>query len=456
MSVDLVIHNGTVVTPHERIGPDAGVAVDDEKIVAVGESSALPPGEETIDIDGNALVPGIIDCHVHTRSPGHEFREDWETATRAAAAGGVTSIIGMPNTDPYIDRPEHLRTMFDLIESNALVDAQSYGLVTSDNIQYLEPLADAGVAGFKCFLISGGYYDFDSPDDGELLEAMERIAETGKRIGFHEENAEIVNHTIERFKREGRTRPIDHHRSRPVIAEVEAISRMTLFAEHTGCPVHMFHESSGTGAEAVAEAKARGVDVTAETMPHYLQFTEEAAEEKGNTTRISPPLRTQEEQDGLWEVGVHGDGIDCFATDHSPFTEEEKGMDDPFQNTWDVLSGFVGLETEVPAFLTMVNEGRLSMEKWISMHSARPAEIWDMYPQKGSLRVGTDADMTVVDPESEWTLDRHELHSKNKVTPFDGETFTGEVTMTVVRGEVVYDGEIRASPGYGTVIDVDE
>ncbi len=218
----------------------------------------------------------------------------------------------------------------------------------------------------------------------------------------------------------------------------------------------MFH-LSWLGRGARRRGKDRGIDVTAETMPHYLWFTEDVMREKGNVARIQPPIRDQEEQDLLWEQ-VQGDGIDCIATDHSPHTDEEKGMDDPFKNTWEVISGFVGLETEVPAMLSFVNEGRMSLEQWINMHSTQPAKIWGMYPEKGSLQVGTDADFTIFDLEEEWTLeDRHSLHSKNTVTPFEGESFTGSVETTIVRGNVVYeDGEVVGESGYGNQVDVDE
>jgi dihydroorotase/allantoinase len=363
----------------------------------------------------------------------------------------------MPNTDPVIDSPENIRLKADLGEENALVDFQFYAVVTSDNYDRIHDLDEAGVVGYKVFL-GTTIGAIPPPNDGELLEALEQVAETGKRMGFHEENDEILTHLAEKFQAEGKNDPIYHTWSRPPITEREAISRTILFADETGAKIHMFHLSCGTGSRLVAEGKEKGVDVTAETMPHYLWFTEDVMREKGNVARIQPPIRDQEEQDILWNEGVHGDGIDCIATDHSPHTDEEKGMDDPFKNTWEVISGFVGLETEVPAMLTFVDQGRISMEKWVDMHSRRPAQIWGMYPEKGSIQVGTDADFTLFDPEREWTLeDRHTLHSKNTVTPFEGETFTGKVTGTVVRGNVVYteDDDVVGEPGFGTQVDVD-
>ncbi|WP_254768569.1 allantoinase AllB [Salinilacihabitans rarus] len=454
MTADLVVRNCTVVTPAGRT-PDAGVAVEDGTIVAVGRPDSLPDAERVLDAGGNFLVPGIVDGHIHNREPGLEYKEDWESATRAAAAGGVTTVVGMPNTDPVVDRPEHLELKFERGEAKAHVDFQSYAVVTSENLDLIPALDEAGALGYKVFLGST-VGDVPPPSDGEILEAMEKIRETGKRLGFHEENGEIIDHYTERFRAEGRNEPIDHSHSRPVIAEREAIERMITFAEETGAKIHMFHVSSGSGAEAVARGKERGVDVTAETCPHYLWFTEDVMAEKGNVARIQPPIRDEAERERLWNAFEDG-AIDCIATDHAPHTDEEKLVDDPFGNTWDAISGFVGLETEVPVMLTFVDEGRLSAEEWVYRHSTRPAQVWGMYPAKGSLQVGTDADFTVVDPDSEWTLDdRTDLHSKNTVTPFEGETFAGKATATVVRGEVVYeDGAVVGESGYGTRVDVD-
>lgn len=456
MTADTVVRNGRIVTADGVIGSGAGVAIRDGRIVAVGRDEDLPDADRSYDVGGDFIAPGIVDCHVHTREPGGEHREDWEHATRAAAAGGVTSIIAMPNTDPVVDDPETLRRVYELIESNAVVDAQSYGLLGEDNLDQLEPLVEAGAVGFKCFLISGGggQYGWGSPDDGQLLEAMEVIASIGARVGFHEENDEIVNHFSEKYEAEGKTHPIWHARAAGPIAEREAISRVCLFAEHAGCPVHMFHESSGSGAEIVRRAKNRGIDVTAETTPHYLQLTVDDLEETGSAGRVNPPLRTEAERERLWEVGIRGGAIDCLASDHAPYTDGEKGMDDPFQSTWNTVSGFVGVETQVPAMLTLVDEGRLSYGEWVRLHSRRPAEIWSLYPKKGSLQLGTDADLTVFDPDERWTLDRRDLRSKSTVTPYDGRTFVGNVTKTFVRGTLVFDGtEVVADPGTGEVID---
>jgi dihydroorotase/allantoinase len=454
--LDSLFVNGRVITPEGPLGGDVAVGVTDGTIAAIGTPASLPDADRVVDLDGRYLLPGVVDCHVHTRSPGDEHKEDWTTITRAAAAGGVTTLIAMPNTDPIVSTPDRLRRVYEIADRDALVDFQSYGVLTAENTAQVTPLAEAGAAGYKVFL-GTTFGEIEPPNDGQLFDAMKEIAETGLRVGFHEENDDILSFYEAEAKAAGRNRALDHARSRPVVAEAEAVQRTTLFSEHTGCPVHMFHLSSGTAAEIVARGKARGVNVSAETCPHYLWFDEDVYAEKGNAARVQPPIRSTAERDRLWEVGIDGDGVDCVATDHAPHTDEEKGLSDPFGNTWESISGFVGVETEVPAMATFVDEGRLSLGEWVRLHCVRPAKLWGIYPQKGSLEVGTDADFTVVDPAVEWTLDRRSLHSKSTATPFDGARFRGRATMTVVRGSVVYaDGEVLADPGDGERVPVGE
>jgi dihydroorotase/allantoinase len=451
MGFDIKFENGHIVTP-DGVQSNTAIGVTEGTIEAVGKPDALAAADRVVDLNGQYLLPGVIDCHIHTRSPGYEYKEDWTSATAAAAAGGVTTVIAMPNTDPIIDSPATLQQVYDIADRDAHVDFQSYAVLTSENYDRAAALAEAGAAGFKVFL-GTTFGEIEPPDDGELYEAMGDIAAAGKRVGFHEENDDILSHFERQFKEEGRNRPIDHAHSRPVVAEAEAVSRILLLAEHTDCPVHMFHLSSGTGAELVAEGKRRGVNATAETCPHYLWFTEQVMQEKGNIARVQPPIRDAEERETLWTVGIHADGVDCIATDHAPHTDEEKGVDEPFKNTWETISGFVGLESEVPAMATFVAEDRLSLEQWVYMHSTRPAQIWGLFPQKGSLQVGTDADFTIVDPDREWVLDRETLYSKSKTTPFDGERFLGKSTMTVVRGTIVYeDGDLQVDAGHGDIV----
>jgi dihydroorotase/allantoinase len=448
MTVDLAVVNGTVVTPAGRTH-DAGVAVEGGRIAAVGHTDHLPGAERTLDADGDLVVPGLVDPHVHNRTPGLEHKGDWTSETRAAAAGGITSVVAMPNVDPVIDSPDRLERKLRLGATGALVDFGVHAAVTGDSYDRVRELAEAGTVGLKVFL-GTTVGEVSPPDDGQLLDAMRAAADAGVRVGFHQEDAAVVDHETAKAREAGRDRPLDHARARPVVAEREAIARIGLFAAETDCPVHAFHVSAGTAAEELRRARERAVDFTAEATPHHLWFTEAALEERGNVARVNPPLRSREERDGLREALADG-LVGCIGSDHAPHTGAEKGVDDPHGDTWAAASGFVGLESAAPAVLTLVDRGTLTPESWVDRQARAPARTWGLYPEKGSLQVGTHADVTVVDPTREWTLSRDALHSKNAVTPFDGEEFVGRATATVVRGTVVYrEGEgVLGTPGYG-------
>jgi dihydroorotase/allantoinase len=454
MTLDIKVLGGTVVTPEGRQS-GVGVGIADGRIVAIGILDRLGPADRVVDASDRLVLPGIVDTHVHAREPGQEEREDFRTASRAAAAGGVTTFLAMPNTEPPIDSVDRLRETERLGASKSVVDFACYGYLGPGGLEEIPRLAEAGVVGFKSYLAISAN-DMATLDDGELLDAMAAVADTGRPLAVHAENADIVDRREAGARDAGRNRPIDHARSRPVVAETEAVSRLVTFARETGCRVSVVHTSSGSGAALIADAKSDGIDIRGETCPQYLWFEEEALEAKGNAARINPPLRPAQERERLWSAGIHGDGVDYLGTDHSPHRDAEKGADDYFQNTWTVNSGFVGLETEVPAMLTFVDEGRITLEQWIDLASRGPAKAWGLYPQKGSLRVGTDADLTIVDPDATWTLDKDRLQSKSTTTPWDGERFVGAVETTIVRGTVVYDDDsVVADPGYGQVVRVD-
>jgi len=446
--VDLAVVNCTLVTPEGRT-PEAGVAVADGRIAAVGRPETLPAADRTLDADGDLCVPGVVDPHVHNRTPGLERKGDWESETRAAAAGGVTSVVGMPNVDPVIDSADRLERKLALGDESALVDFGVHAAVTGESYDRVPELAAAGTVGLKVFL-GTTVGEVPPPDDGQLLDAMRDAADAGVRVGFHEEDAEIIDHETAEARTAGRSRPLDHARARPVVAEREAIARIGLFAAETDCQVHAFHVSAGSAAAELARARERGVDFTAEATPHHLWFTEEVLQEKGNVARVNPPLRPQRERDGL-RVALADGTVGCVGSDHAPHTDADKGVDEPHGDTWASTSGFVGAETAAPALLTLVDEGLLTVEAWVDRHARAPARTWGLYPEKGSLQVGTHADVTVVDPDGEWTCSREDLHSKNTVTPFDGERFVGRPTATVVRGAVVYHERegVLGDPGDG-------
>jgi dihydroorotase len=319
------------------------------------------------------------------------------------------------------------------------------GLVVDGNLAELRPMADAGlVVGFKAFLgpTTGG---IGRPDDGALLDAMRAIASLGMRLGVHAEDGEIVEHEVARLRAAGRTDPLAHVESRPVIAEVESIQRVGLFAEATGCAVHAFHVSSREGLDMVDVWRVRGVDFTTEATPHHCFLGAEDMRELGSRMRINPPVRRRSEGHGeALLAGLASGRVTGIGTDHAPHAREEKVHDD----IWQAASGFAGVETSLRLFLTHgVHAGRMTLEQYVRASSEGPARTWGLYPRKGAIAVGSDADMTLVDLDREGVLEEARLHGRNPLTPFEGQQTRGAAVATIVRGRVVMrDGELVGQP----------
>jgi dihydroorotase (multifunctional complex type) len=307
-------------------------------------------------------------------------------------------------------------------------------------------MAEAGlVVGFKAFLgpTTGG---IGRPEDGALLDAMREIASMGMRLGVHAEDGEIVEHEVARLRAAGRTDALAHVESRPVIAEVESIQRVGLFAQATRCPVHAFHVSSRDGLDMIDEWRARGVDYTAEATPHHCYLGAEDMRELGSRMRINPPIRLRSEGHGdALVAGLASGRVTGIGTDHAPHTPGEKLHDD----IWHAASGFAGVETSLRLFLTHgVHAGAMTLEQYVRASSEGPARTWGLYPRKGAIEVGSDADLAIVDLEREDTIEEARLHGRNPLTPFEGQRTRGAAVATIVRGRVVMrDGELVGSPG---------
>jgi dihydroorotase len=425
---DLVISGATVVT--DTASFDAAVAIKDGKILAIGEQRAMPAARETFDASGLHLLPGAIDVHVHFREPGYTHKEDWQTGTAAAAMGGVTTVFEMPNVDPPTGTPEAL-VLKQEAAKKAHVDFGLYGLLAEDTIDALEALIEGGVAGFKCFM-GNTFGNLPSPSTGAMLEGFEIIAKHGMRIALHAETASIMARREKRLQAAGRTDPLAHLASRPAVVAIEAVARAAILAEWTGARIHILHMSSADELRPLREAKARGVDVTGETCPHYLLFDERAYADQRSVIRVNPPVREKRHQMGLWE-GLRDGTIDMISTDHAPHTPTEKLRND----IWTVDCGFPGVETQMPLMLTQVRARRLSLCDYVRLTSTNPAKAFGLYPAKGALLPGSDADITLVDLDWEDTIAADQFQSRSKVTPFEGMQVIGMPMHTLVRGRFV-------------------
>ena len=438
-TVDLIVKNGTVVTSDRTF--EADIAIKDGKFVEIADPGTLSASAvEEYDATGRYVIPGVIDGHVHFREPGLEYKEDWRTGSLAAIHGGVTTVVEMPNTNPKTDTVEGVELKRRLAEEKSYVDFGIIGLLVQDSVPALRSLAEAGVVGYKCFL-GETIGNIPAPDDGMMLDGLREIAATGLRIGFHAENNEIMQHLIRQMKAAGRSDPLAHVDSRPPLAEVESIQRMGLYARHTGTKIHIFHLSSRDGLDMIDEWRAKGVDITCETGAHYVFMKAEDMARVGVRLRMNPPIRYGSEGHGDYLLeGIKDGRVNMIATDHSPHTAEEKLNDD----IWKAISGFPGVETSVRFFLTFgVNAGRMTLQQFVRASSEGPAKTWDMYPQKGTIAVGSDGDLTILDLDKEGVIRDDELHSKNHVTPFDGTPTKGAPVATIVRGQIVMrDGEV--------------
>jgi dihydroorotase (multifunctional complex type) len=429
MTVDLVVHNGIVVTPTNTFS--GGAAIDDGIIVAIGADGTLPDGKTMLDANGRFIFPGLLDPHVHFRDPGLTYKEDFTTGSTAAVFGGITSVLDMPNVKPITADPEQILYREKLIQEKAYCDFMLVGLVVQDNPHQIIPMAQAGAIGFKIFL-GATIGNIPAPDDGVLLDALGYVAETGLRIGFHAENDQILSHAARKLMESGRTDFRAFPQSRPAVAEAESIQRMALFARYSGANIHIFHLSSKDGLDMIEEHRAKGVDITTETGPHYLFLSEEDMDEYGTALRVNPPVRSKAHGLALWEGVVDG-RINFIADDHAPHTEAEK-----MKGIWEAMSGFVGVETLMQVMWSeaVVKRG-MSPNQFVKICSENGARVWNCYPQKGSLQVGSDGDLTIFDPTVRWQIDRSRLHSKSNVTPWHLWEGQGMPTGTIVRGNVV-------------------
>lgn len=428
MIADLVISGATIVTDTAQY-PGA-IAIKDGVIVAIGNDDAMPEAKEVLDATGKHLLPGAIDAHVHFRDPGYTHKETWETGSASAAMGGVTTVFEMPNTKPPTGTVEALNLKLKSAESS-YVDFGIYGLLGEDNLDQLEALIEGGVAAFKCFM-GNTFANLPSPPSGAILEGFEIVAKHGFRVSLHAENASIMARRQLKLQAVGRHDPKAHLAARPPVVAVEAVSRAAILAEWTGARIHVLHVSSGDELRPIKEAKARGVDITAETCPHYLLLDEHAYTEKGSLIRVNPPVREKVHQDQLWR-GVADGTIDMIATDHAPHLAEEKHNED----IWCADCGFTGVQTQMPLMLTQVLAGRLSLNDYVRMTSTAPARAFGLFPRKGALIPGADADIVLIDLEREEMVDAGSLKSKGDATPFDKVKVKGVPVHTLVRGRFV-------------------
>lgn len=422
--MDLLVKNAYVVSPADGYDGQLDILISDGKIASVGKD--ISAEAEVIDASGLYAVPGMVDMHVHLRDPGQTQKEDILTGCRAAAAGGVTSLLCMPNTKPVTDDPETVKYILNKAkdaDARVYVAASITKGLKSEEPTDLDALKAAGAIGLS--------------DDGRpventklLSDAMKRAPELGMKVVAHCEDLFLADGGK---INEGEVSIQLGVKGIPAAAEDCGTAREIALAAAENVPVHICHVSTATSVALVRDAKRRGVKVTAETAPHYFSLTEKELLKRDADYRMNPPLRTEADVAAIIE-GLQDGTLDCIATDHAPHTPQDKADFEKAPN------GSIGMETSLAAGVTfLVKTGLLTFEELVRKMSVDPAKILGI--DAGTLRKGAPADIALIDLNEEWTVDPEKLHGKSKNTPFKGMTLTGRVKKTILGGRVVFDGE---------------
>ncbi|HEV8587348.1 MAG TPA: allantoinase AllB [Pyrinomonadaceae bacterium] len=434
--VELVIRGRRVVTEH-GVGP-ASVHITRSYVSAISILEDVPPGAELIEADDSIVMPGLVDTHVHVNQPGRTDWEGFETATRAAAAGGVTTIVDMPlNSIPATTTLEGLNAKLEAARDKLHVDVGFWGGVVPGNTGELTKLWEAGVVGFKCFLIHSGVEEFPNVTEKDLRQAMPELARLGALLIVHAELPGPVDACCQSIAGAPARAYQTFLRSRPREAENEAVALMIRLCRETGCRVHVVHHSSADALPMLRNAKRFGLPITAETCPHYLHFAAEDISDGATEFKCCPPIRERGNREQLWDALRDGT-IDFIVSDHSPCPPELKRREEgDFMNAW---GGISSLQLRLPVIWTEARERGFTIEdltKWLCREPARQVGLQNL---KAAIKDGYDADIVIWNPDREVQVEPSLLHHRHKLSPYTGEVLRGVVEKTFVRGQMVYDG----------------
>ena len=457
--LDLILKNAKVYL-EDRFVEGVSVGVQAGRITAIAAPECMPEGARTLDLTGEYLIPGTIDTHMHVRDPGHTERGTFYTETMAAAAGGVTTILEQPISVPPQHNVEILERRIARAEAQCVVDFAFYGAAGGEYLEDIAQLAaDGRIVAYKTFLHAppeGREQEFQGltmADDAQLYAGMRELAKTGLFCAFHAENNDMISANIKRLRAEGRVSPEYHCVSRPTVAEVTSVERILNFVRETGARVEIAHVSCPEVMELLRQAKKDGLPVYVETCPHYLFLTEEDMVKFGPYAKCNPPVRSRAQAEKLWDY-IHDGTVDYMGSDHSPFLVEEKtrGLKDIFA----AAAGFPGADLRLPLMLDAVAEGRTTLEKVVELLSVNPARCFGLYPTKGTIQVGADADFTLFRMDRHTVVDkaRNYSHARDIAIPYDGRELKCAVTGTIVRGRAVMrDGVVdETAKAYGHLV----
>jgi allantoinase len=443
-SPDLVVRSNRVITPEgERA---ASIRIRAGVIAGISSYEDIPAGRPVHEAGDSVVMPGLVDTHVHINEPG---RTDWEgftTATRAAAAGGITTLIEMPlNSIPATTSVAGFHEKLDVTTDKLSVDIGFWGGLVPGNTGQLRPLWEAGCFGFKCFLVESGVEEFAAVREMDLRQGLPELAKLGAPLLAHAELPGPINEaTKHRAPQASASAYKTWLDSRPCAAENEAIALLLRLATEYGARIHIVHLSSSDSLAQIREAKTTGVQVTVETCPHYLTFASEEISDGATHFKCAPPIRERENREVLW-AGLDDGTIDMIATDHSPCPPQMKKQEaGDFLNAW---GGIASLQLSLPAVWTQARAHGYSLTHIAKWMCAGPARLAGLENKKGAIAIGRDADLVIWNPDANFRVDPAHLHNRHKLTPYAGHELMGTIETTFLRGKKIFErGEFSSAP----------
>lgn len=443
MIVDSVLTNAKAYLNGRIV--DCSIAIEEGKIFKIGKETQMPNADEKINIQNLLVLPGLIDEHVHLRDEGKSYKEDFTSGTAAAAAGGFTTVLDMPNNEPVTMSVETLRNRMRVAKRKILVNVGFYSEFPK-RLPEIEDIVEEGAVGFKLFMgcqIGG----LNINDDQAVQEAFKEIAKLNVPVAVHAEDKETLKANEEKLKQAKKTGTADFLRAHTEAVELKSIQRLLKVSEQTEVRLHFCHVSTEEGLNAIAEAKKSGRKVTCEVTLNHLLLSSDDLKHYGQLVIMAPPLRSKTHVEALWK-GLEDGSVDALGSDHAPHAQSEKSA----SSVWDVKVGVPGLETTLPLITTLVKKNRLTLTQAVQLLAEKPAEIYGLN-DRGFLEQGKNADLTVVDFNRQFKIDASKFKSKAKFSPYDGWDVQGKVVKTIVNGQLVFDeGEIVAKGGSGFIV----
>lgn len=441
-SIDLVIKNARIYFKDQIT--EGGIAATDGKIVKVGKSSKMPSAEHIIDAKNNLIIPGAIDIHAHLRDLNYVDKEDFYTGTCAAANGGITTVIDMPNTNPPTISSNLLQEKMETAQKKIVTNVGFYSGIP-DELSDLKSLVNSGIFGFKLYLATSlGNFDITSRDS--LEELLQRVCHLNVPLLIHAERKEDIEKQSEQIKSSNLSSQESYLRSHSDEVEKRAIEFFLELNRPIGTHVHVCHVSTASGVEIIRRKKSQGDKITAEVTPHHLLLSVNDLQKYGTYTKMLPPLRTPDQAQFLWK-GLNDGVIDVIATDHAPHGFSEKECDFSV-----AANGIPGFETLIPLLFTAMHDGKIELSQLVQKVAVNPAKFLNLQT-KGKIEVGFDADLTVIDAHKKFEIDVSKFYTKAKFSPFHGREVIGLPVMTIINGCIVMqEGEILIPKGTGKII----